>query len=721
MSWLVVSCWLIGLAVADPCSDVQPFSHCHEGVCDNLVWINVEFSVYTFDNHSVVRGPAMGCAEAGLISMNKHIPLVEFVEFNFEKYEELRGLFVKATETVSWVFNRFPLIESDLMTDTTESVLALVAKVESESGKSDLEITTAKQRIASSEIFNELVGTVEDCARMIALTPYHSEFHTLLGQFAFFANFVEFLDTRISFDEISHVLASFPSLSLRPSHSPVHGFALVVPLTKNQPDRGVNLREQVELIIQHALAYRMAKLTGHPSPPISLSSDSVILSEVVRLLANPRTECSEYSVLQHFFVHTVCVSLAEVGDYMFFLGEGDNKGVGIGHILATAGRLCQASTSPEARIRLSMAMSGTGKFVRKRILYLQRAKYFGDSESFLMDPKVELRNDWIVITEGAEQVGYVGVRKEWISNMVEKFFCVENSNGSWEYTDDRELLITVRSGLIEGTRLRAAGRLIGLSMKYDVPIGVPLARSVLGALQMSAVDMDALLEEEDPGFLGNIEKITNHDWTKETTDKGLDWITFADLIPNGEETSLSETNAARFVKLSKEKKLFWNKKDGLRHFRKGIIDVLGAGIFGLLTPEEFQARVLKRPEGFSAELLLNGIVWRNINPDSVDQVALKQWFAHIVTTITDEEREAFNRFVTGSAHPPVNAKIIPWIRIFFHPALSADSLPRSHTCHNELQLPLYTSEDVLRTKLLQAVMEAGTVEGYQGYEFFAET
>jgi hypothetical protein len=46
-----------------------------------------------------------------------------------------------------------------------------------------------------------------------------------------------------------------------------------------------------------------------------------------------------------------------------------------------------------------------------------------------MDPNVKLRNDWIVITEGAEQVGYVGVRKEWISNMVEKFFCVENSNG----------------------------------------------------------------------------------------------------------------------------------------------------------------------------------------------------------------------------------------------------------------------------------------------------
>ena len=45
-------------------------------------------------------------------------------------------------------------------------------------------------------------------------------------------------------------------------------------------------------------------------------------------------------------------------------------------------------------------------------------------------------------------------------------------------------------------------------------------------------------------------------------------------------------------------------------------------------------------------------------------------------------------------------------------AFGADRLPSAHTCFNQLDLPDYPSEEVLRDKLVQAVRE-----GHEGFGF----
>ena len=78
-----------------------------------------------------------------------------------------------------------------------------------------------------------------------------------------------------------------------------------------------------------------------------------------------------------------------------------------------------------------------------------------------------------------------------------------------------------------------------------------------------------------------------------------------------------------------------------------------------------------------------------------------------------EERTAFHVFVTAMALPPVAAG--PWIKVFVVPLLASTALPRSHTCHNELQLPLYTSKERMREKLLFAISETATISGHADY------
>jgi len=56
---------------------------------------------------------------------------------------------------------------------------------------------------------------------------------------------------------------------------------------------------------------------------------------------------------------------------------------------------------------------------------------------------------------------------------------------------------------------------------------------------------------------------------------------------------------------------------------------------------------------------------------------------------------------------------LPWFFFFcfFCFFISATPLPQSHTCFNQLDLPMYTSEKEMREKLLKAIHE-GNAGGF---------
>ncbi|CAK0888916.1 unnamed protein product [Prorocentrum cordatum] len=82
-----------------------------------------------------------------------------------------------------------------------------------------------------------------------------------------------------------------------------------------------------------------------------------------------------------------------------------------------------------------------------------------------------------------------------------------------------------------------------------------------------------------------------------------------------------------------------------------------------------------------------------------------------------EQRAWFLQFATGTSRVPVEGfKGLVGMRgsqkFSIHRAFGADRLPSAHTCFNQLDLPEYPSEEVLREKLVQAVSE-----GHEGFGF----
>jgi E3 ubiquitin-protein ligase NEDD4 len=86
------------------------------------------------------------------------------------------------------------------------------------------------------------------------------------------------------------------------------------------------------------------------------------------------------------------------------------------------------------------------------------------------------------------------------------------------------------------------------------------------------------------------------------------------------------------------------------------------------------------------------------------------WFWEILSGYDNEKRSRLLQFVTGTSRIPVNGfKDLQGSdgprRFTIEKTGEIDSLPKSHTCFNRLDLPNYKTKDVLATKLSFAIEE----------------
>ena len=93
------------------------------------------------------------------------------------------------------------------------------------------------------------------------------------------------------------------------------------------------------------------------------------------------------------------------------------------------------------------------------------------------------------------------------------------------------------------------------------------------------------------------------------------------------------------------------------------------------------------------------------------------WFWSVVCELSQEELALFVQFVTGTAKGPAGGFAAlqgtngPQ-KFQIHKLSRKGALPQAHTCFNQLDLPEYPSEDIMRVKLFKAVEEA-----HEGFGF----
>ena len=115
----------------------------------------------------------------------------------------------------------------------------------------------------------------------------------------------------------------------------------------------------------------------------------------------------------------------------------------------------------------------------------------------------------------------------------------------------------------------------------------------------------------------------------------------------------------------------------------------------LLDPSELEEAVCGERKLNFVELRDTAIYANGFTPDCT----MMKWFWDIVLNEWDDaQRRSLLAFSTGSDRAPING--LKSMRFYIVQEGEDDErLPTSHTCFNQLLIPKYTSQDVLRNKL----------------------
>ncbi|KAJ1919240.1 E3 ubiquitin-protein ligase tom1 [Mycoemilia scoparia] len=263
------------------------------------------------------------------------------------------------------------------------------------------------------------------------------------------------------------------------------------------------------------------------------------------------------------------------------------------------------------------------------------------------------------------------------------------------------------------------GRVIGKAICDERLLDAYFTRSFYKHILDRKVDYRDV-EAIDPEYFKSLQWMLENDITdvvEETFGVEVDdfgSVNIIDLIPNGRNIPVTEENKKDYVRLVTEQRLTASIRDQIDAFLQGFHDLVPKELIKIFNEKEL-------------ELLISGLPdidvddWRNnteYHGGYTTSSAQIQWFWRAVRSFDQEERAKLLQFVTGTSKVPLGglAKLqgnngIQKFQIH-RDFSSKERLPTAHTCFNQLDLPLYSSYEQLRSQLLLAISEGNTGFGF---------
>lgn len=258
-------------------------------------------------------------------------------------------------------------------------------------------------------------------------------------------------------------------------------------------------------------------------------------------------------------------------------------------------------------------------------------------------------------------------------------------------------------GRLSGTALRH-----NLTMSLDLPSLVwrPLVRLPINQTHLGTVDtltVEHLKSIERLGLQYESEGMSHNppEWEDINFTTTLSDGTKVALIPNGEETKVTLQNWREYIALC-EKYRLRESSIMYRAFRDGLSSVVPVELLSLFTPLELEQLICgSRSLDIS---LLKQCTEYEMAPN--EEVIKYLW--EVLEEFSDDDKTAFLRFVWARSRMPAATHDLPMFfkiqNISGDAATSPDNyLPHAQTCFFSLQLPKYSSKDILREKLLYAI------------------
>jgi len=353
-------------------------------------------------------------------------------------------------------------------------------------------------------------------------------------------------------------------------------------------------------------------------------------------------------------------------------------------------------------------------------LRVRRGEIFMDSYHQLRKKSgEEMRAKIQVQFQGEEGIDAGGVGKEWYSALAKEIF---NPNyalfvqaGGKACTYHPNPMSYVNRDHLQFFQF--IGRVLGKAIHDGHNVEAFFTRGFYKHMLGRKV-IPADLEAFDPEYFSNLKWMLEHDITDivelsfsaESDELGQQKI--VDLKPGGRDLKVTNENKHEYIQLMSEHKMTNSVRQQIEHFLKGLHEMVPAELLSLFDDKELELLISGLPD-IDIEDLKANTEYHSYTPQS-EQV---QWFWKVLSEFTQEQRAWFLQFATGTSRVPVEGfKGLVGMRgpqkFSIHRAFGGDRLPSAHTCFNQLDLPDYPSEEVLREKLVQAVSE-----GHEGFGF----
>lgn len=187
---------------------------------------------------------------------------------------------------------------------------------------------------------------------------------------------------------------------------------------------------------------------------------------------------------------------------------------------------------------------------------------------------------------------------------------------------------------------------------------------------------------------------------------------FIEFIEGGKDKFVTQDNREEFLQVL----IQFHLKDieGQLHAMKdGFLQIVTHSLVPLLTAIELHERIAGKRD-IDIEYLRQNTFYDGFADDS----PVVKYFWDALRSFTNEQRSMFLRFVWGRSTLPPSPEeftekfcITPMILNQVNEDLSEDQLlPHAHTCAFQIELPQYSSEKIMKEKLLYAITNCRDID-----------
>ncbi|XP_036008072.1 probable E3 ubiquitin-protein ligase HERC4 [Fundulus heteroclitus] len=196
----------------------------------------------------------------------------------------------------------------------------------------------------------------------------------------------------------------------------------------------------------------------------------------------------------------------------------------------------------------------------------------------------------------------------------------------------------------------------------------------------------------------------------EYTDEDLEYMYFSmpwdetevALDPENPEKQLTSENKQEFVDAFVNHAFNASVEIAFAEFRRGFFQVCDRDLVRLFRPKELQEILVGKDFHDWEKLKQNTVYEGEYNADH----PIIQMFWEVFDELTENQKKTFLWFVTGFERVPVLGldTIKMKIKVKHFQDLSQDQYyPATHTCFSTLELPLYSTKQIMQSKLTEAL------------------